>query len=69
MPFEAAIGPTRVIEIEDSESVKPDELARHDVGPGERILLKTRNSPRVWQTDEFVEDFVCWRRGSGLSRV
>ncbi len=58
MPFEAAIGPARVIEIEDSESVKPDELARHDVGPGERILLKTRNSPRVWQTDEFVEDFV-----------
>src|SRR5437867_1258872 len=58
MPLGATIGPARVIAIDDPESVKPEELARHDVGPGERILLKTRNSSRVWDTDEFLEDFV-----------
>jgi len=58
MPLDATIGPARVIEIEDPESVKPEELERHDIAPGERILLKTRNSPGAWQTDNFVEDFV-----------
>ena len=58
MPLDATIGPARVIAIEGPESVKPEELARHDIGPGERILLKTRNSSRVWDTDEFLEDFV-----------
>lgn len=58
MPLEATIGPARVIEIEDPESVTPDELDRHDITAGERILLKTRNSPGAWQTDDFVEDFV-----------
>ncbi len=58
MPFEATIGPARVIEIEDPESAKPEELARHDIKPGERILLKTRNSQRAWSTDNFLADFV-----------
>jgi arylformamidase len=58
MPFEATIGPARVIAIEDPESVKPAELARHDIGRDERILLKTRNSSRCWETDAFLEDFV-----------
>jgi arylformamidase len=57
-PFTALIGPARVIEIADPESVKVDELRRHDIQRGERILFKTRNSPRCWQTDDFIEDFV-----------
>jgi len=58
LPFAATIGPARVIEITDPESVKPEELAPHDIAPGERILLKTRNSPNVWRPDAFAEDFV-----------
>src|SRR2546421_1782428 len=53
-----AMGQARVIEIRDPESIKPEELRPHQIQRGERILFKTRNSPRCWQTDDFVEDFV-----------
>jgi arylformamidase len=58
MPLDATIGPARVIQIDDPESVTPDELERHDIRSGERILLKTRNSRDAWRTDDFREDFV-----------
>jgi arylformamidase len=58
MPFDAMIGPARVLEIVDPESIKPEELAPLDIRSGERILFKTRNSERCWKTDSFVEDFV-----------
>ena len=58
MPFEATMGLARVIEIQDHESIKPDELRPHAIQRGERILFKTQNSPRCWQTDQFIEDFV-----------
>ena len=29
------------------------------MGAGERVLLRTSNSPRCWQAGEFVEDFAC----------
>lgn len=58
MPLTAAIGRARVIEIGDPVSIKPEELMGHNIQRGERILFKTRNSARCWQTDDFVEDFV-----------
>jgi arylformamidase len=58
MPLDAAIGSARVIFILDRESIKPEELARHRIRRGERILFKTSNSDRYWENDTFVEDFV-----------
>jgi len=58
MPFHAAIGQARVIEIRDPESIKPGELRPHNIRQGERLLFKTLNSSRCWKTDTFVEDFV-----------
>jgi arylformamidase len=58
MPFNSTIGPARVLEIADPRSVKPEELAPHDIRSGERILFRTRNSERCWKTDSFIEDFV-----------
>ncbi len=58
MPLDTAIGRARVIEIRDTESIKPEELLQHRIRRGERILFKTRNSSHVWQVDKFVEDFV-----------
>ena len=58
MPLDAAIGPARVIPIRDHESIKPDDLVRHRIRRGERVLFKTHNSARCWDTDSFVEDFV-----------
>jgi len=55
---DATIGSARVIAIDDAVAIRPDELAVHDPRPGERLLFKTANSDRVWDTDEFVEDFV-----------
>ena len=58
MPLDTAIGPARVIEIRDTESIKPEELKQYNIQHGERILFKTRNSQTCWQTDTFVENFV-----------
>ena len=56
--IETLVGRARVIEIRDTESIKPEELAGHGIRRGERILFKTENSSHVWQKDEFVEDFI-----------
>lgn len=54
----ATIGHARVIGIDDPEAIRREELERHAIGAGERILFKTRNSPRAWAAGGFVEDFV-----------
>jgi arylformamidase len=58
MPLDATLGRTRVIGIQDPESVKPEELEPHGIRRGERVLFKTRNSSRRWWTQDFIEDFV-----------
>jgi arylformamidase len=58
MPLSATIGPARVIEITDPRMVTADELRGHSLQAGERVLFRTANSPRCWQADKFVEDFV-----------
>ena len=58
MPLGTMVGPARVIEIKDAESVKLEELTPYDIRPGERILLKTLNSSRLYKTDEFSHDYV-----------
>jgi arylformamidase len=58
MPLAATMGPARVIEIADPQAIRTDELRPHQIRAGERVLFKTRNSPRCWQSATFVEDFV-----------
>jgi arylformamidase len=58
MPLDTAIGPARVIGIKDTESIKPDELIRYKIRPGERILFKTQNSSKLYKTDEFSKEYV-----------
>jgi arylformamidase len=58
LPIEAVVGPCRVIGIEDPEAIHAAELERHGIAEGERILFRTRNSPRCWEAEGFVEDFV-----------
>lgn len=58
MPLEATLGLARVIEIRDPVSIKRAELEPAKLQPGERVLFRTRNSERCWQTDAFIEDFV-----------
>ena len=65
MPLEATIGPARVIEIKDKESIKPAELIPHKIKAGERVLFKTRNSAKSWKTDEFDKNFVFISKEAG----
>ncbi len=58
MPLDATIGPARVIEIKDPEKIKVPELEKHNIKKGERLLFKTRNSPIVYESETFVEDYV-----------
>jgi arylformamidase len=58
MPLAATMGPARVIEITDPREITADELRGHSLQAGERVLFRTSNSPRCWQADRFVEDFV-----------
>jgi arylformamidase len=58
LPLDATMGEARVIASTDAVSIKRAELEPHNIQRGERILFKTRNSNRVWNTDEFDEDFV-----------
>ena len=52
------MGPARVIEITHPREITADELRGHSLRAGERVLFRTSNSARCWQTDRFVEDFV-----------
>ena len=58
MPLSDAIGPARVIEINDVEAVRAEALKQYQFKRGERVLFKTQNSARCWKTDDFVADFV-----------
>jgi arylformamidase len=58
MPLDATIGPARVIDIKDPKTIKVEELKKHNIEKGERILCKTRNSPIVYESPKFVEDYV-----------
>ncbi|MBN1631893.1 MAG: cyclase family protein [Thermoleophilia bacterium] len=58
MALDATIGPARVIEIEDPVVITPEELQKHGINKGERILCKTLNSPAVYESKEWIEDYV-----------
>jgi arylformamidase len=57
MPFDATIGPVRVLSIAAEQAVTAEDLFACDIHAGERILLKTRNSA-LWADNDFHEDFV-----------
>ena len=69
VPFDAVIGPCRVIEIKDADSVKPAELTKHKLRKGERILLKTRNSRRRWWEEAFDTQFIHISKDAALHMV
>jgi arylformamidase len=58
MPLTASMGEARVIRIADPHQITVEELRDHGLRAGERVLFRTANSARCWQTDRFVEDFV-----------
>ncbi|HZJ17970.1 MAG TPA: cyclase family protein [Chthoniobacteraceae bacterium] len=58
LPFDAVIGPARLVEIKDESAIKPAELKKLNPQRGERLLFKTPNSARSWKKPDFDKDFV-----------
>ncbi len=59
VPLEIGLGSARVIEIENQEVITVEELEKHTIGAGERLLFKTHNSARdLFAKDDFTEDYV-----------
>ena len=58
MPLDATVGPAWVIKIADPVSIKIEELSRHPIAKGDRILFKTENSDSNWFDEAFNENFV-----------
>jgi arylformamidase len=56
--FDQLLGEARVVEVTDGPSIGAAQLRPVDPRPGERLLFKTRNSARCWQTDRFLSDYV-----------
>jgi len=67
MPLDATIGPCRVIEIKDKESIKAAELKTKNIKKGDRVLFKTRNStssPPAYAAAKFSDDY-CYLDDDG----
>jgi len=58
MPISVTVGPARVIGIQDPEAIRVAELEPHKIAKGERILFRTANSGRVWNTGAFQENYI-----------
>lgn len=58
LPWDAVIGPARVVEIFDARAIQPAELEPLRPQRGERLIFKTRNSALGWSKPEFDKDFV-----------
>lgn len=58
IPLEAFIGNATVIEIQDPECITREELRRHRIKPGSRLLFKTLNSRKCRKQRHFVKNFV-----------
>jgi len=64
LPLDVTVGPARVIEIRDPKEITAEEIAPYAIQAGERVLFKTNNSPRCWQTDAFTPDAVYLSLGA-----
>ncbi|WP_197549187.1 cyclase family protein [Candidatus Nitrospira inopinata] len=58
MPVDAGVGRARVVAVNNPAFITVEELRRHRVRRGERLLFKTCNSSRCWKTNRFLKDFV-----------
>ncbi|AKV00234.1 Metal-dependent hydrolase [Labilithrix luteola] len=57
LPPAALIGVARVVAVE-GRTIDRADVEALNLEEGERVLFKTSNSARCWNTDEFVPDYV-----------
>ncbi|HET8700647.1 MAG TPA: cyclase family protein [Nitrococcus sp.] len=59
LPFSVTIGPARVMAVVTPGTVSKHMLESADIQTGERLLLKTRNSGRLWSASKFDPQFTA----------
>jgi arylformamidase len=57
LPLRALLGPARVVRV-TARTIGRAEVEAVGLRAGERVLFKTSNSDRCWDTDDFVADYV-----------
>ena len=63
LPPSALIGVARVVAVE-GPAVDRVDVVKLDPKAGDRVLFKTSNSERCWETDDFVPDYVYVTEGA-----
>lgn len=58
-PLSVGIGRARVISLPNVAVIGEHDLAANNIQPGERILIRTRNSNQRWDNKEFQPDFIA----------
>ncbi|WNG53569.1 cyclase family protein [Archangium gephyra] len=58
LPLDATMGRARVVHVPGDGQVRAEALRVHDPKPGEKLLLRTRNSDRRWWELPFQESFI-----------
>jgi arylformamidase len=58
LPLSATVGKARVLHLDDVDCIRADSLADYEPRPGERLLLRTRNSQREWWKPPHDDHFV-----------
>ena len=58
LPLSATVGKARVLHLDDVDCIRADSLAEYEPRPGERLLLRTRNSQREWWKHPHAENLV-----------
>ncbi len=58
IPLDAVIGKAKVIYIDDENVIKVEELKRHEIKEGDRIIFKTLNSAVDWCMKDFTENYI-----------
>jgi arylformamidase len=57
--LDALVGPARIIDVSASDSIREEELSGWGIEPGERILLRTRNSlEKLLHGETFTANFI-----------
>lgn len=63
-PLSIAIGRAKVISVPNAAIVTKADLASQNIQPGDRILLRTRNSNQRWDDKEFYTSYAAIDAGA-----
>lgn len=55
---DVGLGEAHVVDVGEAAVVEPEHLGSVDLEEVDRLLIRTRNSPQLWERGEFVQTFA-----------